>query len=239
MIAGLLILFNRPTTTPYSLLVLYGSLLMPPTVLLSCNRSVTRNEYILIGTELSAGLSAITSILLMPMRNPVLPNDDISRPFEPPDPRLRSPEDNLSLWQFMTVSWMAPLISRGSARQLNEEDVWSLSYEFQHRKLHDTFRELKGSVLRRVVFANALDLILVSILGIVELLASTVDCWNLLKEAAAKPCNRLLDTCVATAAFAVHGEWPCAQTCRHCLCCLVLSRSPHCWAIRRLQSVVQ
>ena len=174
MVAGLLVLFNPPKTTPYSSLVLYGSLFMPYIVLLNCNRSITHNEYILVGVGLSAALSAIVSILLMPMRNPDLPNDDISQPFDPPDPRLRSPEDNLSLWQFMTVSWMAPLISRGSPRQLNEEDVWSLSYEFQHRKLHDTFRELKGSVLRRVFYANALDLVLVSVLGVVELLASTV-----------------------------------------------------------------
>jgi hypothetical protein len=174
MIAGLLVVFNRPKTTPYPLLVLYSSLLMPPIVLLNGDRIITRNECISTGIVLFAALSAIAGILLMPMRDPDLPDDDISRIFEPPNPRLRSPEDNLSLWQFMTVSWMSPLISRGLTRQLNEEDVWSLSHEFQHRKLHDTFRELSGSVLRRVVVANVLDLVIVSILGIVELLASTI-----------------------------------------------------------------
>ena len=173
MIAGLLVVFNRPKTTPYSLLVLYSSLLMPSIVLLNGEGAITRNEYIETGVRLFAALSAIASILLMPMRDPNLPNDKISRPFQPPDPSLRSPEDNLTLWQFMTVSWISPLISRGSARQLNDEDVWSLSYEFQHRKLHDTFRELRGSVLRRVIVANRTDLVLVFFLGTVELLAST------------------------------------------------------------------
>jgi len=72
----------------------------------------------------------------------------------------------------MTISWMKPLISLGNARQLNDEDVWLLSYEFQHRILHDRFRELKGSVLRRLVEANGLDLIIISVLSIIELFAS-------------------------------------------------------------------
>lgn len=121
-----------------------------------------------------AALFAIATILNMPIRDPDLPNDQISPAFKAPDPRLRSPEDNLTLWQFMSVSWMGPLISLGTTRQLNDQDVWQLSYEFQHRRLHDTFRELPGSVLRRVLVANRIDLVIVSFLGLVELLASMI-----------------------------------------------------------------
>lgn len=72
----------------------------------------------------------------------------------------------------MTISWMAPLISLGSARQLNDGDVWSLAFEFQHRILHDSFRELNGSVVRRLITANGLDLVIVSSLAVLESLAS-------------------------------------------------------------------
>ena len=72
----------------------------------------------------------------------------------------------------MTVSWMTPLISLGSARQLNDGDVWSLPFEFQHSILHDSFRELEGSVVRRLISANGLDLVIISFLAILELLAS-------------------------------------------------------------------
>lgn len=72
----------------------------------------------------------------------------------------------------MSVSWMEPLIKRGNEKQLNDEDVWSLGYEFQHRLLHDSFRELKGTVLSRLIEANALDLVLISILSVIELFAS-------------------------------------------------------------------
>lgn len=76
------------------------------------------------------------------------------------------------MWQYMSVSWMEPLIKRGNEKQLNDEDVWSLGYEFQHRLLHDSFRELKGTVLSRLIEANALDLVLISILSVIELFAS-------------------------------------------------------------------
>ncbi|KAL8737968.1 MAG: hypothetical protein Q9181_001190 [Wetmoreana brouardii] len=108
----------------------------------------------------------------MPLRDPDLPDDDISRAFEKPNHLLRSPEDKLTLWQYMSVSWMSPLISVGYTRQLNDDDVWNLSLEFQHRILHQKFRELAGSVVRRLLSANGLDLVILSCLGIVEALSN-------------------------------------------------------------------
>ena len=118
----------------------------------------------------------IILILRMPLRNPKLSSRGISSPFDRPSHDLRSPEDNLTLWQFMTVSWMSPLISLGSARQLNEEDVWSLGREFQHRLLHDRFNELQGSVTRRLLVANGLDLVITSSLAVLESIAGTLPC---------------------------------------------------------------
>lgn len=107
-----------------------------------------------------------------------MPSEKISPAFAPPTSSLRSPEDNLTVWQYMSVSWMAPLIKRGIEKQLNDDDVWSLAYQFQHRLLHDQFRELKGSVLSRLIQANALDLGIISILSIIELFASKKPCTN-------------------------------------------------------------
>ncbi|KAI4254106.1 MAG: hypothetical protein L6R42_007327, partial [Xanthoria sp. 1 TBL-2021] len=56
----------------------------------------------------------------------------------------------------------------GSSRQLNDEDVWQLSLEFQHRILHDQFRELGGSVVGRLLVANGLDLVILLCLGVLE-----------------------------------------------------------------------
>ncbi|EKG12941.1 Putative ABC transporter protein [Macrophomina phaseolina MS6] len=103
-----------------------------------------------------------------------MPTTDISSPFTSPTSDLRSPEDNLSLWQFLSVSWMSPLIARGYRRQLNDDDVWFLPYDFQHARLHVLFRELKGSVVKRLLVANGLDLIITTSLGILESAANLV-----------------------------------------------------------------
>lgn len=148
------------------------SLLATQLTLLSDARSALYARNIPASLGLLNALSAVVFILCMPLRNPDLSKDPISPPFGHPTSKLRSPEDNLTLWQFMTVSWMAPLISLGSARQLNDEDVWSLAFEFQHRILHDSFRGLKGSVVRRLITANGLDLVIISSLAVLESLAS-------------------------------------------------------------------
>jgi hypothetical protein len=171
-ISCILIIILRPVTTPKALLLLYSSILVSQFI-------VQINGFPrIVGHDAPAILAmvsvfgAIVVILNMPLRDPSLPRDNISPAYGPPTNDLRTPEDNLTLWQFMTVSWMAPLIALGNSRQLNDEDVWKLGYQFQHRTLHDQFRELRGSVLRRLLEANGIDLFIISALGILELVAS-------------------------------------------------------------------
>lgn len=133
---------------------------------------VPRIENVLAILQLVLGLAALVVIVLMPMRDPELPRDQISPAFTPPTNSMRSPEDNITLWRFLTVSWMSPLISVGKTRQLNDEDVWELGYEFQHTHLHDRFRELHGTVIRRLLKANGIDLVILTVLGIIDLVAS-------------------------------------------------------------------
>ena len=66
---------------------------------------------------------------------------------------------------------MSPLISVGSARQLDDKDVWSLSFEFQHKALHETFRLLKGTVVKRLLVANGIDLVIITVLATLETLS--------------------------------------------------------------------
>ncbi|RAL62089.1 hypothetical protein DID88_002575 [Monilinia fructigena] len=107
----------------------------------------------------------------MPLRDPSLGSDRISSAFSAPSDSLRSPEDNLTLWQFMSVSWMSPLMSLGKSRQLNEDDVWRLSYQFQHRILHEKFRDTSGSVLKKLIDVTGIDLVILSFLGVYQSVA--------------------------------------------------------------------
>ena len=163
----------RPETTPKSLLVFHCSIFISQIILLSHSAIELRQDDIpaLLGILLAFG--SICIILNMPLRDPRLPHSEIgSSSGGFPTSLLRSPEDNLTLWQFMSVSWMAALIGLGSAKQLNDDDVWSLGYDFKHRMLTDKFRDLQGTVLVRLLKANGLDLMIMGVLAIIEVVAS-------------------------------------------------------------------
>lgn len=122
---------------------------------------------------MSAATGSILVILMMPLRDPSLPSSNISKVGEIPVSHRRSPEDNLRLWEFLSVSWMGPMISIGKNRQLNEEDVWGLGFEFQHKRLHETFRQLKGSVISRLLRANGIDVAIIICTSTVETICGT------------------------------------------------------------------
>ncbi|KAF2180532.1 P-loop containing nucleoside triphosphate hydrolase protein [Zopfia rhizophila CBS 207.26] len=168
-IAVAVVLAERPRTAPISLLVLFIVLLVAQLVVLSHrypNWEFQNLPWILTPV---AALCGVFVVLGMPLRDPALPNDDISPAFSDPTVKLRSPEDNLTPWQYMSVSWMAPLIREGVRRQINDDDVWDLAYEFKHGRLHSAFRKLQGSVTNRLLQANGIDLIVTTTLGLIEL----------------------------------------------------------------------
>lgn len=110
----------------------------------------------------------ILIILNMPMRHPGWSRFGISKTYSDPNNKYRSPEDDITFWQWMSISWVSPLLKAARKRMLNEDDVWLLPYEFQHHFLADAFRRLQGSVLRRLLVANWVDLAVLSLLEIVE-----------------------------------------------------------------------
>ena len=75
----------------------------------------------------------------------------------------------MALWQFLTSSWVSPIIRIGRKRQLNEGDVWQLAYEFQHRRLHEKFRDMKGTVLQRLLQANGIDCWILVVTAFIQL----------------------------------------------------------------------
>ncbi|EAU31366.1 hypothetical protein ATEG_08193 [Aspergillus terreus NIH2624] len=165
-----LITTKRPRTCPVSMLAFFVAAFSVETAFI-----INRDTYAvsnLFAYYVAAGtaLVACTTILAMPFRKPSLPWMGIGVVGHPPSSDYRSPEDNLRLWQFLSVSWMAPLMSIGKKRQLNEDDVWFLGFEFQHRRLHDKFRQLKGSVIARLLRANGIDVAIITTISIVQML---------------------------------------------------------------------
>ncbi|KAI0397859.1 ABC transporter [Xylariaceae sp. FL0594] len=171
--AGLLItIAGRPRHTPNTLLALYTATLACSMVSLGASLLGGQGVHTSRLASPLVFVTAIVAILAMPMRDPRLGTVGIAGSEGFPTSELRSPEDNLSLWQFMTVSWLSPLISRGYEHQLDDEDVWLLPHEFQHKQLHMLFRELGGPVWIRLTLANGLDLFIIGGLGIIEATAN-------------------------------------------------------------------
>lgn len=160
-IAGVLMLVKRPRKTPIYALSIYGSIGLSQIFILLGKRFSLSLEDAPIVLSISFTFLAVLVLINMPLRDPRLPQSNISKYLSPPTDEERTPEDDLTLFQFFTSSWMSALINLGSKRQLNANDVWALGYEFQHRLLHNAFQELHGSVLRRILIANFLDVFLI------------------------------------------------------------------------------
>jgi hypothetical protein len=167
------LVFSRPRYCRPLLLAFY----MPALVAeLSTTESWTSYDSLKNSTSYSAAVFAIISIIIvlwMPFR-PISPiSGPISSVGTKPKNTERSPEDALRLWQFLTVSWIWPLIAVGKERQMEKEDVWLLAYSFQNGRLARAFRELSGStVFRRLLKANGIDCCILVLTTIVELIAS-------------------------------------------------------------------
>lgn len=167
-----LIALLRPKTARKGLLALYVSMVVAHSITLAESPPGPQVEVILVSVQIALGTIASLVILNMPLRDPQMPRDVISPLWSKPTFEFRSPEDDLTLWQFLSVSWMAPLIALGKERQLNDEDIWFLPYVFQHSILHDAFRETEGSVLGRLIRANIIDIVLLGLFGVIDLVAN-------------------------------------------------------------------
>ncbi|TAQ86636.1 hypothetical protein B7494_g5061 [Chlorociboria aeruginascens] len=163
----------RPRTTPISLLILYTSIAVSNVIIMVETHSFQfQNGQKILPIQLVLAIFAIVTIFNMPLRDPRLFNDEIAPVFTTSTFEFKTPEDNLTLFQYFTVSWMAPLIDMGKERQLNHEDVWAPSYEFETAHIHENFRELKGSVVMRIAEANVVDLVIQSVTGVVDLMTT-------------------------------------------------------------------
>lgn len=171
LMLGILVV-RRPRTTPFSVLTILIASTICQSIVMVSHAQATAVDRGIDAAVLTLSVLSIPLIGMMPLRDPSLPSSSISKPFTEPTSSLRSPEDDMTLWQFMSVSWMTPLIRIGYKRQLEDTDVWSLGYEFQHKLLHDHFHKLKGTVMQRLLQANGIDLVIITLLGILETVAS-------------------------------------------------------------------
>ncbi|OAA53700.1 ABC transporter, transmembrane domain, type 1 [Cordyceps fumosorosea ARSEF 2679] len=161
---------ERPTSTPRLLLALYAAILLTSASIFSAHfldHDLLYVEPTQLARVVLAALAA-ACICAMPLRDPTWDVADIGSGKLPPSSLLRSPEDNLSLARFWTMSWVGPLAKLCKVREITVDDVWQLPFDFQHTRLYMAFREVKGQLLPCLIEANGLDLFISTTLAIVE-----------------------------------------------------------------------
>jgi hypothetical protein len=172
--AILLAALSRSRYCPVWLLISYLSFFA---VELATFNSWVRLQHIQVISHYTTTLICLLSIivvLLMPFR-PISPTSGpISVVGTEPSSTERSPEDSLRLWQFLTSSWVWPLLALGKRRQLEKEDVWQRGYGFQTGRVIAAFRDVKGATLfRRLIKANGVDCSILVLAGLASLVCST------------------------------------------------------------------
>ncbi|KAM0747040.1 P-loop containing nucleoside triphosphate hydrolase protein [Meredithblackwellia eburnea MCA 4105] len=113
---------------------------------------------------------ASTSVLLLPLHSAPPPPDPSEIVMESSiEARVTapSPEPYVSLFAWISFSWVSPLIKAGSEKKLGYEDVWKLQSTMASENVRESARALPYKrLVPRVFFNNSLDLILSLSLGL-------------------------------------------------------------------------
>ncbi|KAF7298743.1 ATP-dependent bile acid permease [Mycena indigotica] len=164
---------SPPQTAPYDLFVIYTLQAIGAAVVLggllfdnAFGGASLPSQGILVGLGVYAAMTAVMLYLVveMPMNIPSTRVDktDIGKTV--------SPEDYTTISQWMTFSWVYPLVKKGTHNTLNEIDVWNMSPTMQSLPVFVKFQTIyRSTLLRRVIAANSFDIIIdfiVTILGI-------------------------------------------------------------------------
>ena len=80
-----------------------------------------------------------------------------------------APDDRVTLFSWLSFSWIDAFIRFGNTQELEPEDLPDLSPTMQTAYLFERFRQLQGSsLLGRIFWANKLDLALDALLTLVS-----------------------------------------------------------------------
>ncbi|KAG8762089.1 hypothetical protein FRC11_011215 [Ceratobasidium sp. 423] len=161
----------RPSRTPYyDLFTIYFSHFLAACVALYEASSLATGSIGFSTGRLGHGLnSLLTFVGLVVIVN--MPLSITGKPEVDEDGLLPALEDHCTLWQWMTFTWVSPIISLGASRPLEEKDLWQLSRSMRTRVLMRKFLQVqRSSLLRRILVANAMDLFLDGSLTVISTL---------------------------------------------------------------------
>ncbi|PLW40557.1 hypothetical protein PCANC_16781 [Puccinia coronata f. sp. avenae] len=164
----------RTITRPvYQLLLLWTSVGLAETtkIWISVEANQDLSKFILICRFLTVII--ILGMIYLTGSYPILdtlPCPNVAKAGSSPSAQETCPEDTVSLWQWLSYSFLNPLLKLSQQRTLTEEDVWKLSPFFQHRILFDRYLQLikeeypsenrKINLIWVLIRSNSIDLMI-------------------------------------------------------------------------------
>ncbi|KDQ09185.1 hypothetical protein BOTBODRAFT_179201 [Botryobasidium botryosum FD-172 SS1] len=192
LIVGLRTLRNPPRTPPYAALG-FSSLHVISALVDGLNDALLSRFKAALAIQLprlvaSASIVIIAGSYPMQSQHPGPRVASVSEPKKPTSENS-SPEDDVSLWDWLSFDWMSPLFGLASTRTLEDEDVWDLSPFFKHRNLFRKFIDLQSkkpkALLWFLISTNSLDLIIQFSLRLYKVTAGFIPPFCLLRILAA------------------------------------------------------
>jgi hypothetical protein len=166
-------LVYRPTKSPYWLILF--TMISAVSTLLDLYHEVipASSSHNVVAASISSlrfidCLALLTICLSYPMQD-IRPGPKVA-PADPkttvrPSRAFTSPEDGVTLWNWLTFDYLEPLFRLSGQGTLNDEDVWDLPPGFKHANLFGKYLRVDAahpqqSLVWFLVTSNSLDLII-------------------------------------------------------------------------------
>ncbi|KAM0786024.1 hypothetical protein ACM66B_006839 [Microbotryomycetes sp. NB124-2] len=122
------------------------------------------------GVILVSALSIILSYRISPHEPVADVLDPVAESKDEKDAiTMRSPEEDVTLGEWIVFSWVAPIIKRGQEHKLGYADVWQLPSTMSASDVREDVRSLKSKrLIPRILYNNSLDLMLSLSLGLLS-----------------------------------------------------------------------
>ncbi|KAF7974527.1 hypothetical protein HWV62_11990 [Athelia sp. TMB] len=162
--AALRPILNAQATAAYDLFTLYFIHLFAGSLLLG-GVLYDMDVY----AQPAPGVGVIASLIFNLVATIALLCVVLSMPLAIPSNKVRksdigvtvSPDDYVTLWGWITFSWMSPIMKKGTHTTLVESDIWKLSPTMSSKPLFAKFAStIRPTLLKRIWAANKYDMML-------------------------------------------------------------------------------